>query len=133
MNAVYNAAVLIARIVVCTWFLPEGIEKISQYPGTAAYMTASGVPGSLLPLVILTEVVCALCIVIGWKTRLFAFLLAGYTLLTVLFFHLHPVNAMEKIVQMAELVDAAGLLVLFAHGAGAWSLDGFLARRRVPA
>lgn len=129
MNALYNAAVLVARIIVCAWFLPEGIGKIVGYAGTASYMAASGVPGGLLPLVIATEILCAVFILVGWKTRLFAFLLAGYTLLTVLFFHLHPANATEKIVQMAELVDAAGLLVLFAHGGGTWSLDALLARR----
>lgn len=101
-----------------------------QYSGTVQYMAANGVAGWLLPLVIATEIGCAVVLLLGWQTRLFAFLLAGYTLLTVLLFHLHPTDAMGKIVQMAELVDAGGMLVLFAHGAGDWSLDHLLARRK---
>ncbi|TAM93932.1 MAG: DoxX family protein [Rhodanobacteraceae bacterium] len=130
MKQTHNAAVLLARIFIFAWFLPVGLEKITQYSGTVQYMASNGVPGWLLPLVIATEVVCAVFLLIGWKTRLFAFLLAGYTLLTVLLFHMHPANATEKIIQMAELVDAGGLLVLFAHGAGGWSLDHLIARRR---
>jgi putative oxidoreductase len=129
MKPIQNAAVLLARIFIFAWFLPAGIGKIAQYAGTAGYMAANGVPGWLLPLVIATEIVCAIALLIGWRTRLFAFLLAGYTLLAVVLFHLHPTNPTDKIIQMAELVDAGGLLVLFAHGAGDWSLDALLARR----
>ncbi|TAL75539.1 MAG: DoxX family protein [Rhodanobacter sp.] len=132
MKSIQNAAVLLARIFVGAWFLPSGIEKIGQYAGTVGYMASNGVPGSLLPLAIATEIICGALLLVGWKTRPFALLLAGYTLLTVLLFHLHPANAVEKIIQMAELVDAGGLLVLFAHGAGDWSLDGLLARRHAP-
>lgn len=132
MKSIQNAAVLLARIFIFAWFLPSGIEKIGQYAGTAAYMASNGVPGALLPLVIATEIGCAVFLLVGWKTRLFAFLLAGYTLLAVILFHMHPADATEKIIQMAELVDAGGMLVLFAHGAGDWSLDGLLARRRLP-
>jgi putative oxidoreductase len=130
MKSIENAAVLLARIFIFVWFVPEGIEKIVHYSGTAAYMAANGVPAWLLPLVIATEVVCGILLLVGWKTRLFAFLLAGYTLLAVVLFHLYPANAAEKITQMAELVDAGGMLVLFAHGAGGFSLDAWLARRR---
>lgn len=130
METIGNAAVLLARIFIGAWFIPEGIEKILAYSGTAGYMASAGVPAWLLPLVIATEIACGVCILVGWRTRLFAFLLAGYTLLAVLLFHLHPATTADKIVQMAELVDAGGFLVLFAHGAGAWSLDGWTAHRR---
>ncbi|MEY2340771.1 DoxX family protein [Acidithiobacillus sp. IBUN Pt1247-S3] len=125
-----NAAVFLARIIIFAWFLPAGLSKITNYTGTAHYMVANGVPGWLLPLVILTEVGGSIVILLGWNTRVFAFLLAGYIFLAVLFFHLEPTTAMGKIVQMAELVDAGGMLVLFAHGAGDWSLDYLLASRK---
>ncbi|MGH8154197.1 MAG: DoxX family protein, partial [Rhodanobacteraceae bacterium] len=105
MKTAQNAAVLLARLFIFAWFLPEGIEKIVQYSGTAGYMAANGVPAWLLPLVVLTEIACAVFLLVGWKTRVFALLLAGYTLLAVLLFHLHPANAGDKIAQMAELVD----------------------------
>jgi putative oxidoreductase len=40
-------------------------------------MSATGVPGALLPLVIATEVLGAIAIIVGWNTRITAFLLAG--------------------------------------------------------
>ena len=46
-----------------------------------------GVPGALLPAVIATEVIGAVAIIVGWKTRVFAFLLAGFSLLSALIFH----------------------------------------------
>lgn len=130
MKTLSNLAVLVARIFIFAWFLPAGLEKISGYAATAGYMTSQGVPGWLLPLVIVTEIGGAIFLLFGWRTRLVAFLMAGYTLLAVLLFHLHPSDETGKIIQMAELVDAGGFLILFAHGAGDWSLDGWLARRR---
>lgn len=130
MKTLSNLAVLVARIFIFAWFLPAGLEKIGGYAATAGYMASQGVPGWLLPLVIVTEIGGAIFLLFGWRTRLVSFLLAGYTILAVLLFHLHPGDETGKIVQMAELVDAGGFLVLFAHGAGDWSLDAWLARRR---
>lgn len=130
MKALQNAAVLLARIVICWWFLPSGIGKILQYGGVEKYMTAHGVPTELLPLAILTEIGCAVFLLVGWKARWFALWLAIYTFLAVLLFHVPPADHVDSIVQMAELVDGVGFLVLWAHGAGDWSLDGILGRRK---
>lgn len=127
MDILKNLGVLIARILVCVWFLPAGIEKIVNYEATAGYMVANHVFPQLLPLVIATEIACAVMLLLGWKTHLFAFLLAGYTLLAVLLFHVPAADPVDKIIQMSELVNAGLLLVLAAHGAGDWSVD---ARKR---
>lgn len=129
-QAFNDAIVLVARVLAFVWFVPAAIGKIEGYHRTAAFMSAHGVPGELLPLVIATEIGCAVFLLVGWKTRLFAFLLAGYTILAVLIFHVPAANATDKIVQMAELVAGGGFLVLCAHGAGGWSLDALLARGR---
>ena len=42
-------------------------------------MAAMGVPGALLPLVIALEVGGAIAIIVGYRTRLVAFLLAGFS------------------------------------------------------
>ena len=59
-------------------FLVAGLGKISAYAGTASYMQAMGVPTALLPGVIALEVGGALALIVGWKTRLSALLLAGF-------------------------------------------------------
>ena len=76
MNTTQNLADLAGRILIAAIFLIAGLNKIGGYEGTQGYMAAMGVPGMLLPLVIALEVVGAIAIIFGWRTRLFAFLLA---------------------------------------------------------
>ena len=85
-------------------------------------------PGLLLPLVIALEIGCGILALLGWHTGIVSLLLAGFTILALLLFHL-PVTAENQIVFFAELGVAGGFLVLAAPGPGAWSLDAWLPRR----
>lgn len=123
MNALSNLAGPLGRLFLAAIFINSGIGKISAYAGTQAYMESQGVPGALLPLVILLEVVGGLAVVAGWQTRIAAFLLAGFTLLSALLFHLDFANQMQAIMFMKNVSIAGGLLLLVAHGAGAYSVD----------
>src|SRR6266852_7744308 len=80
-NTLRNVAELGGRLLLSVLFLISGLGKIGAYTSTAAYMTALGVPGALLPAVIATEVLGAIALIVDWKTRFTAFLLAGFTLL----------------------------------------------------
>lgn len=122
-TTVQKAAELAGRILLATIFLIAGVGKISAYAGTAAYMASMGVPGALLPLVIATEVLGAIAIVLGYRTRLTAFLLAGFTLLAGLIFHHHFADQMQMIMFLKDLAITGGFLLLVVHGAGRWSLD----------
>ncbi len=118
-----NAAELSGRVFLSVMFLVSGLGKIGAYSGTAAYMASQGVPGALLPVVIATEVAGAAAIIVGWKTRIAALLLAGFTLLTALVFHNNFANQVEAIMFMKNFAIAGGFMLLVANGAGAWSLD----------
>jgi len=111
------------RVFLAAIFLLSGLGKIGAYAGTAAYMASMGVPGALLPLVIATEVLGAIAIIIGWRTRIVAFLLAGFTLLSGVIFHSNFADQIQMIMFMKNLAITGGFLLLVAHGAGAWSLD----------
>ena len=87
------------------------------------------VPGGLLPLVIVTEIVLGLAVIVGYRTRLAAFGLAGFTLLSGILFHANFGDQMQMIMFMKNLAIAGGFLFLVAHGAGAWSLDNHLTQR----
>ena len=50
-------------------------------------MDALGVPGNLLPLVIVLEVLGGAAIMIGWQTRIAAILFAGFTVMSAVIFH----------------------------------------------
>jgi putative oxidoreductase len=127
-NTVKNIAELGGRILLSVLFLLSGVGKIGGYAGTAAYMSSVGVPGSLLPLVIATEVLGAIAIILGWQTRISAFLLAGYTLLAALIFHTNFADQIEMINFLKNVSIAGGFLLLVANGAGPLSLDRRLAK-----
>lgn len=112
MNKVVN---LTGRILMAQIFLLAGINKISGYAATQGYMEAMGVPGALLPLVILLEVGGALALIAGWKTQWTAIALAGFSILAALLFHAEFTDQMQMIMFMKNIAIAGGLLVLAAH------------------
>ncbi len=116
-------AELLGRILMAFIFIMAGLSKIGNYAGTQGYMDSMGVPGMLLPLVILTEVGCGLMILLGYKTEIAATLLAGFTLIAALIFHNNMSDQMQMIMFMKNLAITGGLLFLFVHGAGRLSLD----------
>ncbi len=128
MNDYSHAA---GRIFLAIIFLISGIGKIGSgfglgfgYAGTAGFMAGGsflgiGVPGQLLFLVILVEVVGGLALIAGFQTKAAAITLAVFTLLAALIYHM-PVTSTDF---LKNLAITGGLLVLYANGAGAYSLD----------
>ena len=86
-----------------------------------------GVPGVLLPLVIALELLGGLVLMLGWHTRITAFLLAGFTLLATLIFHANIGDQTQYLFFMKNLSITGGLLMVVSHGAGPYSIDN---RRR---
>lgn len=114
---------LAARILMSQIFLISGFGKITGYAGTQAYMAKMGVPGALLPLVILTELGGGLALLFGFQTRWAALALAGFTVVSALIFHLKPGDQMQMINFMKNLAMAGGLLMFVRYGAGAPAID----------
>jgi putative oxidoreductase len=119
---------LIARILLAHIFLISGFNKVFGYAGTQTHMDAAGVPGILLPLVILVEVGGGLALLLGWRTRWAAWALASFCILAALLFHADFADRMQTIQFMKNLAIAGGLLLLGAHGAGELSMDQRLAK-----
>ena len=114
---------VIARVLLAHIFLLAGISKITAYAGTQGYMESVGVPGMLLPLVILLEAGGGLALILGWQTRLTSYALAGFTVIAAIIFHNNMGDQMQMIMFMKNFAIAGGLLLLAEHGAGAYSLD----------
>lgn len=123
MKHFQDLAAPIGRILLALMFVLAGINKISGYSGMQGYMDSMGVPGALLPLVIALEVVGGLVLMLGWHTRLTAFLLAGFTLLATLIFHSNLGDQTQMLFFMKNLSIAGGLLLVVSHGAGPYSID----------
>ena len=119
---------LLARLLLALIFIVEGWAKLSAYSGTVQYMEQHGVPGILLPLVILTELGGGVLVALGFLTRLAAFALAGFCALTALLFH-GTLSDPDELVQFyKDIAMAGGFLGLVAFGPGDWSVDGFARR-----
>lgn len=114
---------VVARVLMSHIFILSGFSKIGGYAGAQAYMAHMGVPGALLPLVILTELGGGLALLLGFQARIVAFLLAGFSIVAALIFHTNFADQMQMINFMKNLAMAGGLLMVMLHGAGAPSID----------
>jgi len=123
MNTLQSLAAPAGRVLIALIFVMSGVNKLANFAGTQAYMDSAGVPGVLLPLVIAVELLGGLAIILGWHTRLAAFLLAGFTLLSGILFHANFADQMQTIMFMKNLAIAGGFLLIVALGAGPYSID----------
>jgi putative oxidoreductase len=113
-----------ARLLMAQIFIISGFSKITGYGATQQYMSSMGVPGALLPLVILVELGGGLALLLGFKTRWVAAALAIFTLAAALIFHRNFADQMQMINFMKNLAMAGGLLMFVQYGAGRPSIDG---------
>jgi putative oxidoreductase len=120
---------LVGRVLLSIMFIQSGVGKIFGYAGTEEHMNAAGVPGALLPLVILTELGGGLLVLLGLFTSYAAIALAGFCVLAAWFFHYQPGDMGQMINFMKNLTIAGGFLVLAGAGPGALALDNL---RRSP-
>ncbi|HDO1325255.1 TPA: DoxX family protein [Aeromonas veronii] len=128
MDKMKDVALLAGRVLLALMFVMAGWSKIGGYAGTQGYMEAMGVPGFMLPLVILLELGGGLAVVLGLFTRSLSVLLAGFTLMAAFIFHYQPVEQMQMLMFMKNVSVAGGFLALAAAGAGAFSLDARLGK-----
>jgi len=130
MNNLFDAAKpyadVIGRVLIVSLFLVVGWGKVTAYAGTQAYMQHAGVPGALLPLVILLELGGGIAILLGLYTRPVALLMACFSILTGLLFHAGSADQVQQIMFLKNLGLAGGFLFLVANGAGRLSVDARL-------
>jgi len=127
-NALAYAAPL-GRVLLSFMFILSGFQKITGYAGTQGYMEMMGVPGALLPLVIIVEIVGGIALLVGWQAQIAAFLLAGFSVVSGFLFHLVPSFGMEGMEAQAQVISfmknmtiAGGMLMVIAFGPGALSV-----------
>jgi len=113
----------LGRVLLSILFITAGWGKISGYAGTAAYMASQGVPGFMLPAVIAVEFLGGLLLLVGYQTRLVAFLIAGFTVLASIIFHNFLLDPSQQLMFWKNMSITGGLLFVIANGAGPFSLD----------
>jgi putative oxidoreductase len=125
-----STVLLVSRLFMAGVFLVFGIRKLMAVTGTAGYFTKLGLPMPeiLVWLVILVEVGGAILLIVGWRTRLVAWILAGFVVLATIAAHRYwEMEAAQYVPQltnfMKNLAIVGGLLCLTAMGPGRYSVD----------
>lgn len=114
---------LIGRIMLALIFILAGVGKITDPAGTIGYMQSAGLPSLLLWPTIALELLGGIALVIGYKTRLLAFALAAFCILTAALFHSNFADQMQMILFLKNIAIAGGLLLLAVGGSTAYSMD----------
>ncbi len=89
MVLVQKALLLSGRGLLGLYFIVPGITKVTGFAAMSEYMAAHGVPliPVLLVLTIIIQIGGGLSLLVGYRTQLMAFLLAGLTLVISAFMH----------------------------------------------
>jgi len=127
MNTV---AAFVGRLLLALIFIVSGINKLFDIPSIEAMLAGVGLPTSFALPTALFELLGGLAIALGVMTRLFAILFAGFSLVTILFFHRQFSDPMQATMALKNVAIAGGFLCLFAHSQMRWSYDSMRQRRR---
>ena len=113
------------RILLAAIFLLSGFSKVADPASALGYIGSAGLPFPTLALgiAILVEVVGGIALILGFRTRLVALALAGFSLATAVFFHSALGDQNQFIHFFKNVAMAGGLLQIAAFGGGSISID----------
>lgn len=124
-GAVSNLTALLARVFLAAMFLWAGVDKALAPVAAKAALAKSGVAAVhlLYTVGMGVEIGAALMLLLGWKSRFAAALLAGWSVLIGALLYFQPANHAVFARFLAHLAVTGGLLLVCLHGAGRFSLD----------
>ena len=118
-----NVLDLIGRILISSLFLMSAFNKIFSLGGSMDWMEGFGVPGFLIYPAIILEIILPIFIIVGYKARISASLLAVFCIATAFIFHLDFSNQMQTVSFLKNIGLAGGFLFIVVNGTRGWSVD----------
>ena len=118
------------RILLSSLFLVEGFKKFFFQEETIMYMEDYGVPEILFFPSIILEVLFPILLIIGYKTRFSASIMALFTLSVAIIFHTNFENQMELIIFLKDFAIAGGFLIIAANEPKICSIDYYLKSKK---
>ena len=113
-------------------FLMSGVGKLANPVGTQAYIASKALPWpeAAYVIAVVIELGFGTALVLGYRTRIVAAVMAIFTLATGLTFHDNFADPKQLISFMKNIAITGGFLQVIVWGAGSLSLDAFIAANR---
>ena len=115
----------IGRLLLSVLFLIEGFGKISMQENVITYMEDYGVPGVLFVPAVVLEILFPLLLIVGYKTKWAASVMALFTFTVAIIFHTDFSEGMQMIFFLKDLAIAGGFMIILVYGPGKISLDHY--------
>ena len=118
-------AALVGRVALSTIFILSGLSKLADPAGTIGYIQSVGLPAPQLAFLVAVavEVAGGVALIVGFRTRVVAAMLAAFSLVTAFGFHAQLSDQNQFIHFFKNIAMAGGLLQVVAFGGGRLSLD----------
>ena len=116
------------RLFISLLFLIEAVRKFFDPDMSMIYMSDHGVPEILFYPSIAFEIIVPLLLIVGYKTRIVASLLALFVLTVTLIFHTHHIleDGMQLVILLKNISIIGGLLIVIANKPQICSVDYYL-------
>ena len=116
---------LLGRILIGAPFILSGLSKLMAHDATVGYISSVGLPFPQLAwLIAMTvEMGGGTLLVIGYRARLIAFVVALFALATAISFHRNFADQNQMIHFLKNIMIVGGLLQVVYFGAGPLSID----------
>lgn len=120
-----SALALCARILITMLFVLSGMSKMVDPGATIGYITSVGLPFPALVfiLAVVTEILGGAALMLGYRTRWVAAVLAAFSVSAAVVFHMQIGDQDQLTHFLKNLAIAGGLLQIAAFGPGRFSLD----------
>ena len=115
----------LGRTLLSTLFLVEGIGKISMQEEVIMFMDDYGVPEILFIPAIIIEILFPLLLIIGYRAKWAASIMAIFTFTVAIIFHTDFSEGMQMIFFLKDIAIAGGFMIIVAYGPGKISLDHY--------
>ncbi|MGO9700113.1 MAG: DoxX family protein [Xanthobacteraceae bacterium] len=125
MDSLKTYLAALARLLMSSLFIWAGVGNLRNMSGTVDYLAHVNVPipGVTAWIVMLIHLLGGLAILVGFKTRWAAIVLALFCLVTAFAIHLPVGDLTNMIMFYKNLVMAGGFIYVVAYGPGGISMD----------
>ena len=118
-----NVLDLVGRIFISALFLISAFNKIFNLDGSISWMEGFGVPGFLIFPAIAVEIILPILVIVGYRARLAAGVLAVFCLMTAFLFHFDFADQSQLVSFLKNIGLAGGFLFIVANGTKDWAVD----------